>query len=511
MNNRDRAAVWRALDELVRQHSAFSDAIWALPEMEVRQISELSGRFRPEDPIETSRFLFDSQSPDMGIARVGRHEEQEEAVRSARLEAVRTVVQTGGVEDVRRLVDLTQESFAIGWALGELDVDLDERAVLSDLDNDDRKRAGFAQGFVYEKARAGNDAWLIECLDQLDGRPLAQARVLRAMGDLQTVWQMARDRGPEVESSYWKEFVHQGRGHDFNLVAETAQQLLDHARPGAAVDLLALYVDRDDPKPPASLVADALGALLKAKLTDAGGVSSYELQRLLEFLRGSELDEDEVALLEWQLLPGLGYGARSPILEQRMARDPGFFVEVLSMCFKRKDGEIDREPSPDLAQNAFRLLHEWQIVPGSSDAGGEIDAAKLTEWLNVARRLLVEADRLDIGFIYIGHIFAHARGDLDGTWPTLPVRNAIQSLDSDEIDRGLRTEKYNMRGVTSRGLTDGGQKEFELADEFEQQASLVADKWPRTAAMLRSLAEGYRSEGRSQDEEVSRFRQGLIK
>ena len=238
-------------------------------------------------------------------------------------------------------------------------------------------------------------------------------------------------------------------------------------------------------------------------------VSPYELQRLLEVLRSSDLDEDRLASLEWQLLPGLGYDVPAPTLERRLARDPDFFVELLSMCFKRADGSTERQPHKEAAQNAYRLLDEWQILPGSTERGGEVDEAQLNGWIDKAFRLLAEADRTEIGGLHIGRVFAHAKEDQDGTWPTEPIRNAIDRLGRDEVERGFASQIYNNRGGTTRSLTDGGKQEYELADRFERWEARIRDGWPRTAAVLRSLAQGYRAQGQVEDEEAERFKKGL--
>ena len=64
-------------------------------------------------------------------------------------------------------------------------------------------------------------------------------------------------------------------------------------------------------------------------------------------------------------------------------------------------------------------------------------------------------------------------------------------------------------GVTSRGLTDGGAQERELANKFEAWESGLRNRWPRSAPVLRAVAQGYEAEAQQQDEEAQRFRQGL--
>jgi hypothetical protein len=47
----------------------------------------------------------------------------------------------------------------------------------------------------------------------------------------------------------------------------------------------------------------------------------------------------------------------------------------------------------------------------------------------------------------------------------------------------------------------GGGQELELADEYDRYASM-ATRWPRTRAILKSLADGYRREAARWDAEA---------
>ena len=68
---------------------------------------------------------------------------------------------------------------------------------------------------------------------------------------------------------------------------------------------------------------------------------------------------------------------------------------------------------------------------------------------------------------------------------------------------------FNKRGITSRGATEGGQQEFELAARYRDWAARVVADSPKTARVLRSLADGYDEEGRRQDEQAQRLREGF--
>lgn len=358
-----------------------------------------------------------------------------------------------------------------------------------------------------------DQAWLDLRLQHLTGRPLAQARLLLCSDDLPEAWNRIAQLGEEVEQRYWNEFLPFGRGGDFQLVNETAGHLLQHDSPLTALTVLKLYLNRKSSDgPSAELVAQGLEAFVhlpKDHEEQVGPLSSYDIQNLLDYLQSSDLDEDRLGTLEWQLLPARRVNEQSPILERRLSRDPQFFIEVLSLCFRRKDGIMEQKAPEAVASNAYRLLREWRIIPGSESVGGEINEEALTGWVAKARALAAGRDRGDIGDILIGEVCAQARQDPDGTWPTLPVRNLIERLANSNIEEGFRTGTYNKRGVVSRSLTDGGKQEYAVAGQFSDWAQRIADRWPRTASVLRSLAEGYKADGRREDEEAERFKRGL--
>jgi len=79
------------------------------------------------------------------------------------------------------------------------------------------------------------------------------------------------------------------------------------------------------------------------------------------------------------------------------------------------------------------------------------------------------------------------------------VREIIEQLSNQEIERGFEVRLFNNRGVTTRGLTDGGGQERALADKYSGYADQINDKYPRTAAMLRRIAESYQKEARRED------------
>lgn len=508
-----RKAIWSELDKLIRQHRKFASADWALPETELEAMEKLANVLLPPDALDANSWLFEEHIPDVG--RLGRDfSERQEDVDAAREKAISDVFEAEGFEGLHELARRVRYPWFAGTATASSS---DVSAAVNDqlidlLDSEDNALVVFSSGYATARMRRDEEDWSNYSLERLEGRPLAQARLLQGGDDLEAIWEQVSRLGEEVEKAYWREFSPMGRGADFALVDTAAEMLLKYERPLTAIDLMALYSGKEDRRISTELVARGLETLvdLPEDHDEAAHVSQYEIETLLDYLRASNLDEERLGVLEWKLRPALGFDARTPVLERRLARDPEFFVEVLSLIYRPKGGD-DRDEVPEhVASNAWRLLNEWKVIPGSDERQGEVDEQGLTDWIGKVQELLRDADRWEIGHVYIGHVFAHSREDEDETWPTRPVRDAIERLANTDVEDGLAVQTYNNRGVTSRGLLEGGVQERTLADRYRQKADLIRDEWPRTAAVLVGIAESYEADAKRNDAESERWREGLV-
>ncbi len=136
-------------------------------------------------------------------------------------------------------------------------------------------------------------------------------------------------------------------------------------------------------------------------------------------------------------------------------------------------------------------------MPGQD--GNTIDKALLHEWITNVRAQAKRVDRATVADVYIGHVLAHSPPDSDdGVWPPRVTREIMEELASDDVDRGIATERFNMRGVHSKALFGGGDDERGLSTQFVTWAKATR-QWPRTAAMLKGLATTYRQMGADAD------------
>jgi hypothetical protein len=134
-----------------------------------------------------------------------------------------------------------------------------------------------------------------------------------------------------------------------------------------------------------------------------------------------------------------------------------------------------------------------------------VDADALHAWVTEARRLLAASGRTIPGDVSIGEVLAYVPPDSDGLWPAEPVRDLIEDLRSEHFETGLRTGKFNSRGLVTWSPTGGGVQERGLAGQFQAWAERVADGWHRTAALLRQLADHYDEWARREDDRSEDF------
>jgi hypothetical protein len=86
-------------------------------------------------------------------------------------------------------------------------------------------------------------------------------------------------------------------------------------------------------------------------------------------------------------------------------------------------------------------------------------------------------------------VLAYTPPGSDGLWPAEPVRDLIEDLRSPAFENGLRSGKINSRGLGWSDPADSGAAERGLSAQYRAWAERTADGWPRTAALLRQLAD----------------------
>lgn len=496
------AEVRAVLRAVISQHRQFPNADWAMPATQVDRLAEAYHHFEPDDVGERVVPLFASRPRLLDLQNAA-PQDHFAAVDAARDQAVRDVYNQGGLSALRELATSVEQPWHLGWAVGYAHIlGQDEGNVLADLDASDGARCQLARGYVAGRFHADGWAWADAILGDQAGTwtGLARGRFLGSLPSSARTFDWVERFDDETARAYWMGFQPFGleEPEDFT---RAVRNLFVHGQPWAAVSLLNLHPSRG------TVASDLVASILEAttKMAPAHqmdiNMAAFEVAQLLDDLAASDSIADErLAKLEWSFLPLLREHRPPRLLDRELARDPEFFAAVVSLVFKARSEE-PREASEDdaaLAELGYTLLHDRREVPGRGK-DGFIDAEALTTWVAKAREELTSRDRIAIGDVMIGQALSSSPPDENGIWPCIAVRELIEDIRSNDLENGIVNGVRNNRGVTVRGLTDGGAQERGLVERYNAHADAVSDQWPRTAAMLRRIARSFDSDAKRED------------
>ena len=515
-----KVSIWEALRNLVAKHREFAEAGWSLPAEELNAIDSITESLAPVDAALRHAWLFNDWLPELADHHLRDNPSSyTRAVDQRRAQAVAEIEAAAGIDGVKELAHSVSLPWTIGIALADAAILNYESDLLAMIESEHRSEVALALAYIGRRFEQAGWPWVESLIDKKTAlSPMQRGQILVRTLDFPTAWEIADAQGEEVARVFWGHFPRSGLGSDFAHVGYAAQRLVALGKAVASLDLVSVYLHSPQANNAevAKLVATGLEAILAADSPDpemAVALSQHDFQRFFAFLQQHKADVGwkRIARLEWAFLPLLGFDARSETLQQLMASDPSFFVEVVKAVYRPHSSDEDPSPSPEreqMASNGYRLLSNWSRVPGLG-SDGVVDGDQLRRWITEAQRLLEDADRVNLGEEHIGQVLASSPPDPDGTWPGVEIRNLLEELQNDQVENGIIIAILNSRGFTSRSLDEGGRQEWELVGDYRKKAEQFADEWPRTASVLRATADNYEAWARREDAAAERFSRGL--
>lgn len=498
-----REQLWTGLRSTLRHHERFPDAEWSLPDEELAEVRRLVDAYAPADPVVSIAELFD--------VRALERDDPAAAAESARVveklyleqgaEAVLTLARTARIWHlvVRAIEDSALDTAKVETLLRSSFAAEPGGSLATALASVHRRRAGEAPALV-----------LIEELHRASGDDDATAALLFAWPDEKATWQALHGLGKDVEDSYWrnvKPFWIEGTA---DLLVERVTRLLKYGRAVAGLES-ALNRLSDIPTDLLFRLLDAIVAEINSGNAQsmAAGMLDYDLEQAFKALDARDADALEIGKREYALLPLLERQERPLRLHGLMLADPELFHSIVRDVYRGDSDPPPEEIPPDSAargrwRQAYQLLSSLDRTPGFlSDTPNQ---TALSAWIDRVRALGREHDRFEVTDVVIGQVLAHAPpDDADAAWPHRFVRDEIERAGSDELERGIQTERFNMRGVTTRGMYDGGDQERALVDEYQGYAR-ASNRWPRTTDMLERMAAGWKRDAEREDVEARQRR-----
>ncbi|NJR73285.1 MAG: hypothetical protein HC773_05475 [Scytonema sp. CRU_2_7] len=411
------------------------------------------------------------------------------------------------------MAELVKEPGLLGAAIANIETITEEIEVsfLSEtLGNENNLLNVLAIGFIRGRLKNRGWTWVENVLCFAKNNYWSEQQVINFFYALpfdKRTWDLLIPHRRELTNLYWQTIP-------AGWVKENEQEaaiikLLEFNRPYAALNLVNLYQNDKTKFLPSNLLVDILEKTAsvdpyKEKPQPDTSCISYRIEKIFDILeRADDIEDNKLAFLEWIYLPLLVHSQRQPkLLYQELSKDPLFFVQILKFVYKSEDDrdellEID-QANLNHAELGYKLLDTWHQLPGLKE-DGTVDLEQLKNWVLRARAASQEIGRGKVADIKIGHLLAYAPKSLDGIWPDIAVREIIEEVASKQMERSIATGVFNKRGVWTKSIGEGGVQERELAETYRNYANAVRDTHPRTAAMLRSIADGYISDAHRED------------
>lgn len=493
--NSDRQPVWAAIRELRDRHRRFATAEWALPGGQLEQLDVLVRSYAPPEEADDFGDLFDDWFPVID----GKMDPDDDLVLEARRHAVAKILTQADAPD--RLVALAAKS-KLSWSVGQaaaLELS-DLGAVLALLETAFAAPQGPQREMAAALANGARIRFPHEWPSTLRAwilshglAPFDAARLVMAWPEGPESWDFAQSLGPDVEAEYWSAKT------PWRLKADGATDLnraienyLKVGRPGAALETSMDRLDELAPEKILSLLDGYLEQLNASKSDGHDAMARYRLELIFGHLDSANgVGIDEIAKREFALFPLIQHGKRPLALHRLMASSGSFYASVLEMIFPPEPAdpltEEQKKRRRDLSSLAYRLLSDFEAAPATDGLGSALNQVALEEWISAVRAANKDPERNSLYDVYIGQALAHAPHDDDGGWPHRIVRDVIEVLQADDIERGIATERFNMRGVFMKSIFEGGAQERDLAQKYRSWSELAAS-WIRTSALLENIA-----------------------
>jgi hypothetical protein len=493
-----RALVWRALTNLIRLHSRFSEQEWAFDHGRVEDLSTLAARLQPDSPQLRVEQLFSNRDFDLLDDR-GDFGEQQKRLQIARNEALAEIA-AAGTDAVLEFSSTVESPWRVGWSFGVLASQAAELEILPRLlDSAEPSGSEFISAFVLSRFERLGYQWA----DSVDNAKWSVDQIAKFISLLpfqRETWDRAARKLGQNESIYWKNTganpYQAGAGLSY-----AARQLLLVARPLAALRCLSQELREQkildwrlasevlieclrSSEPPQQLDRYAILSVVKALQQNADLNSDLENEYVVEwgYLQLLERHEDAAPIL----------------LERRLAIEPSFFCEVIQLVYRSKKGESADAPITEaqqrMATHAYRLLSEWRRPPGTLDDGA-FDGEVLRGWWKAVHETCELSGHIEIASLTLGRVLTHAPADPSGLWLHRGAAELLNAKSSEPMREGFRTQLYNSRGV--HWVDPSGEAERALARTYhERTEALEQAGYHRLASSVRELAEGYEREAR---------------
>ena len=505
LQHEDLIKIRDTLRSLISRHRSFADTDWALPREDIDYLEKIHRKLEADDLIVQYGWLF-SERPEMPEGLQQDHTLYMPRLEEARFDAIKNLYSHFGLNGVITRLNYIKKPLELGISFGKSEfLEQEEDEILSKyLAHKEPLLAEFARGFILGRIIGRGRDWVESKIDEemCEWTSTQFSELLLCLPCDDQTWDIVNDLNSDITKLYWRS-VKPYRKYERASYERVTRKLLEYDRPNTAIFLIALNIQREKSFS-AALIAEVLEKAIQTPFEKdpPKTIIGYHIAELFDSLEKSDFDKNRIAKLEWAFLPVLRHYNRSPhLLHQALTQNPSFFISIINTLYL-PEGEKPHDLSEEeqaRVKTARELLHSLHQIPGFAD-DGTANAEFFESWIENVRELAISASREKIVDEIIGELLSNSPKGKDGIWPHQIICDFIEKKSNSYIEGGFEVVVIKSRGVVSKKPTEGGVQERKLAEKHDQFSLKIRDEYPRTATMLRQIADHYREIGKIEDQ-----------
>ena len=510
VSSSERASITGSRGNVAAEVDESQDRYSILRERVYDKLVDIRNQVQPNDSVAAAVYAFRNGIGEDYFSchfdRSADHESVSRDIQSARLDLVRTIYRTDGLDGIFRLAETEGVNAAwVGLSFAEVvekdSIPLDQVLLL--YDSNVPAKTDLAHGVLIGlKIGVEPDSCFTadEVLNKCETDDQRVGVLLSLPNEVKT-WDFIEKQYPEISARYWKRIP--VSWHVPTTEVQTmVRRLIGAGRVVEAIDRFGHTVHHDNGDWYA-LIIECFEALTSDRedsiQTEHRPNIRWELQEMLRYIyKLQTLDDDQLQqILGFEFAFADLFGddrhndLRPVALERLCARSPSLFVEAISFCDRNdEDGygfDSNDDSSRRRSRNCFRLLSSLSGVP-NPNAGIEsvVVGRSLRGWTAA-----VLADAKTKGFskattCRLAEMYARGGTSALSEWPNPELRAEINALDSSFgrscLSRALQNDR-GMHWVDHTG--EANRKEAAIA---RARADDVMADCPAAAGALRDYA-----------------------
>ena len=496
--------VWTFIKETIFCIQQFEDSPnWRISEEHLSLLDKLYKGLMPTDEILSISWIFDPSPQILDTPKGDDFSLKDRYYEEKRQKALKKFFESKDRSKLYILIKSVPYPYVLANSIANSQYHTTiEEQIIEILKIEDQILNDFAKRFIFISNRIGRDFYK-KFLDNNTIPENIRLKILSSLGFNDYVKNTLSKSTKYIQDNFWKEFPNFALGIYPGFQEDIVSGLLSVGRINDAIYTSVISQDTL----PLELYVKILSATIQIKNNDLLNLKYYEIIKIFEKIYNhpniGTADKAEIANIETLYLPffkNQHNGIKPKFLYKEIQNNPASYLDLIKYAYK--DDDMNTRGNIDIATISYQILYDIDFIPGYSHEDKTFDPIIFTQWIESLFTLAKEQKYLKGTICAVSRLLAKVPLDEDGIWPHKALRDIIENKKNQDLEEQIAIEKINQRGCTIRTMTEGGEKEREIANKIRSNIQTISSIYPRTARILNIIAKSYETNANRFDAEL---------